>query len=40
MHVLRFFAFIMKKIMVSSTGDLDRAKHSWKEEALKEEWSP
>ena len=37
MHVLRVLAFIMKeKIMVSSIGDLDRAKHSLKEDNLKE----
>lgn len=39
MRVLGLFAFTMKK-MISSTEDVDRAKHSWKEEHLIEERWP
>lgn len=38
--VLRLFAFMMKEILLSSTGDSDRAKNSQKEDDLQEERWP
>lgn len=40
MPVLRLFAFMMKEILLSSTGDSDRAKNSQKEDDLQEERWP